>query len=115
MDNMEKTLPTVGTDRIKRNATNLMSLTNKRSYSPKEHALFQLLPQNGKPVTTTELLEKFYKGRRIPVSGRSAINVFLKRLQAKVEYNREPFQVCVSTMKCHYKPFGWQIVRCPRL
>jgi len=65
-------------------------------YSPAEVRLFELLNKSGKPISSTDLMEKFFKGRKekdIPVNGRTSMNVSLKRLMLKLDRNREPYQV----------------------
>ena len=73
--------------------------TGIERYSPAERVLFRLLPKKGEPITSTALMEKFYKGRRLSVNARAAMNVTLKRLHDKVEHNREPFRVVRSRRK----------------
>jgi hypothetical protein len=73
--------------------------TGIERYSPAERVLFKLLPKKGEPITSTALMEKFYKGRRVPVNGRTVMNVFLQRLHAKVKHNKEPFRVVRSRRK----------------
>jgi hypothetical protein len=73
--------------------------TGIERYSPAERGLFQLLPKNDEPVTSTALMEEFYKGRRVPVNGRTVMNISLKRLADKAKHNKEPFQVIRSKQK----------------
>jgi len=78
------------------------------SYSPAELRLFKLLPKDRKPISSTDLMVKFYDGRRMPLHGRTAMNVSLKRLQDKLQRNKEPFRL-VRTKRHGLQPIMWYV------
>ena len=62
-------------------------------YSPAEQKLFQLLTKTSAPISSTKLVGLFYNGKRMPVHGRTSMNVSLKRLMQKIDQNKEPFRL----------------------
>lgn len=81
-------------------------------YSPAEQRLFRLLPKSGKAISSTKLVDLFYNGD-MPVNGRTAMNISLKRLMLKIERNKEPFNV-LRTERQGQQPIEWKIQRKPR-
>jgi hypothetical protein len=64
----------------------------KIKYSPRERAIFMLLPQNGKSINTHSLIDRYYK-KKAPVNARMCIIGAMRSLISKVQRNREPFRI----------------------
>ncbi len=81
-------------------------------YSRTEQQLFKLLPQNGKRITTEELIERVYDGRKRarPLNPRQSMNSALTRLREKVLRNKEPFRIEKSELRGPH-PAEWWIER----
>jgi len=65
-------------------------------YSPMEEQIFQLLPTNGKAITTSELAQKFYGTAQLPFGGQNVVTGCLRSLAEKVKRNKEPFRIARS-------------------
>jgi hypothetical protein len=85
-----------------------LSEGGKEKYSPAEQKLFRLLPKNGNAIDSGKLMDKFYGGDEMPVHGRTAMNVSLKRLMLKVQRNKEAFRI-VRSERQGQQPIQWQV------
>jgi hypothetical protein len=50
--------------------------------SPNEKKLLELVPKNGRKVTTADLVAKFY-GRRVPINGRIIVMNLIRSIKKK--------------------------------
>jgi hypothetical protein len=71
-----------------------MQLVNKKvRYSPSERRLFDVLPKNGEPLSSTEIIEKVYGRKKRPYNARQVVVGTLVRLQDKLKVNHEDFRI----------------------
>jgi hypothetical protein len=69
------------------------------NYSPSEKRLLDLIPRDGKRITTEELTKKRYAGESVPFNARMIVLGALTNLIRKVEYNREDFKIVKGIRK----------------
>jgi hypothetical protein len=62
-------------------------------YSPTEERLLELLPRDGKHITTKQLTAKFYKGRIAPYHAQVYVGNAMRTLIDKTTKNREKFKL----------------------
>jgi hypothetical protein len=71
----------------------VMEAAMKMRYSEAEQKLLDLIPTNGKMITTEELAEKRYKGEEVPFNSRAIVLATLSQLMRKVDRNKENFRI----------------------
>jgi hypothetical protein len=65
-------------------------------YSESERRLLELIPTDGKVITTKELTEKRYADEQTPFNGGAIVLAILSHLMRKVDYNKEDFRIIKS-------------------
>ena len=50
--------------------------------SKSEEKLFRLIPENGEPITSKTLADRFYENE-VPMNGRTVVTVMIKRIKLK--------------------------------
>lgn len=70
--------------------------SDKKAYSEMEADLFRLLPQSGKPISSTKLMEKYFENRTPNYYAKDSIRSAMRGLMRKVAHNNEPFSVMKS-------------------
>jgi hypothetical protein len=70
----------------------LPEFPKKRRYSLTEHRLFDLLPQDGSKVLTSELVAGRGEGWKVQFPMRN-VTVTMDVLSKKIKDNREPFRI----------------------
>lgn len=94
-----------------------LTTSRKKLYSRSEKQLFQLLPQDGRRITSTELTKR--KTRRANSwtvnFPRNNVTVTMKHLIAKVRHNRETFVIHQSRRRGPHPVEYWIEVREPPL
>jgi hypothetical protein len=73
-----------------------LGANRKVPYSATEVKLFAFIPQGARRVTSTDLVEAYWKGRRKPHYWRVAAMDCLRSLKEKVIANKEPFKIKTS-------------------
>jgi hypothetical protein len=69
------------------------AMAHKLRYSEAEQKLLDLIPTNGRMITTEQLAEKRYKGEEVPFNSRAIVLATLSQLIRKVDRNRENFLI----------------------
>jgi hypothetical protein len=69
------------------------AMTAKLKYSDAEQKLLNLIPTNGKSITTEELAEKRYAREEVPFNSRAIVLATLSQLMRKVDNNKENFRI----------------------
>lgn len=73
-----------------------MKLSDGKRYSPKDKALFALIPKGGKKrIDSTSLVDKYYKGSA-PLNGRQCVMAGVRTLKRKIDFFKEPFCLKLS-------------------
>jgi hypothetical protein len=70
-----------------------MEAASKLRYSEAEQKLLDLIPTNGKMITTEELAAKRYSREEVPFNSRAIVLATLTQLIRKVDANRENFKI----------------------
>lgn len=65
----------------------------KVGYSPTEKRLLELLPANGRRVSTRQLADQLYKDTVQPWHAGIIVGTGMRSLIRKVTHNREPFRI----------------------
>jgi hypothetical protein len=69
------------------------AMAHKLRYSEAEQKLLDLIPTNGKMITTEELALKRYSHEEVPFNSRAIVLATLTQLIRKVDANRENFKI----------------------
>jgi len=62
-------------------------------YSEAEQRLLDLIPTNGKKITTEELAAKRYANEETPFNSQAIVRATLAQLMRKVDKNKESFRI----------------------
>jgi hypothetical protein len=65
----------------------------KMKYSDSEQRLLNLIPTDGRQITTEQLAAKRYAKEEVPFNSRAIVNATLTQLMRKVDINRENFKI----------------------
>lgn len=64
------------------------------NYSPRELEIFGLLPKNGSHINSSDIVDKYWKGKTdIPYYHRIVVMDGLRSLIRKVNHNKEDFMI----------------------
>lgn len=65
-------------------------------YSPGEQRIFKLLPKDGRPRSSTAIMEKYYgvASQKAPFHKRKIVIGLLSSLIKKADHNKESFRLC---------------------
>jgi hypothetical protein len=69
------------------------AMVQKLRYSEAEQKLLDLIPVNGRPITTEELADKRYASEEVPFNSRAIVLATLSQLMRKVDKNKENFRI----------------------
>jgi hypothetical protein len=65
----------------------------KLKYSDSEQKLLDLIPTDGRPITTEQLADKRYSKEEVPFNSRAIVLATLTQLMRKVDRNEENFRI----------------------
>lgn len=89
-------------------STRTTSKPKRQGYSPKEQQLLSLL-STGKPLSSTELVERLYDNGDAPYYAHQSVNSLMRSLIKKVKHNSEPFIINKSAAAGPY-PTNYSIL-----
>jgi hypothetical protein len=75
------------------------TIKERLKYSPSEQKLLNLIPLDGKRITTKELIARRYRGESLPFNAATITTGTLNSLIRKADHNRETFRVRKSGRK----------------
>lgn len=79
-----------------------------KPYAPAEEKILKFLRKHrGKKVTTHEVVDNQYQGRRKPKFPRQTVTTLMNNLIAKVSLNREDFRVVKTEHQGPYPSMYW--------
>ena len=93
-----------------------MNENKKRAiaYSEAEQKLLDLIPTNGRKITTEELTNKRYTEEEMPFNGQAIVRATLAQLMRKVDANRESFRIRKGKRRGPMPSEVWAERRIPR-
>jgi hypothetical protein len=84
-----------------------MRFGDKIRYSNLELRILELIPKDGRKISTTELTGQVYKPGEAPISDRQTVLHAANRLIYKSDENEEPWEIFKSTPRGSQPVYFW--------